>query len=97
MTTTAATNKAEAARRRDYVNESRAALQNNETIERRSQKRETKADQWSQWFRRKMDDAGCCDPAAILPDAFARLEQLAEDRANAAVREFKTALRKALT
>jgi hypothetical protein len=43
-----------------------------------------------------MDDAGCANPTEILPDAFARLEQLAEDRVAAAVREIKKTLKDAL-
>jgi hypothetical protein len=93
---TAAPNAAERARRTEYVRETKTALQNNETIDQRTRKREGKADEWSRWFRQKMDSTGCADPAEILPDALARLEQLAEDHAAAAVREIKAALTKAL-
>ena len=36
------------------------------------------------------------DPAELLPNAFARLEQINEDHVAAAIREFKTSLMKVL-
>jgi hypothetical protein len=78
------------------VRESRAALQNDETLDRRTKRRENKADDWAKWLRSKMDDTGCANPTEILPDAFARLEQLSEDHAAAAVRKIKKALKDAL-
>jgi hypothetical protein len=42
-----------------------------------------------------MDHKGCTAPE-LLPDAFARLEQIAEDRVAAAVRDIKKSLRDAL-
>jgi hypothetical protein len=44
-----------------------------------------------------MDASRCADPVELLPDAFARLEQLAEDRIAASVKEFKDVLRKAIS
>jgi hypothetical protein len=36
------------------------------------------------------DDGGLTDPVQLLPEAFARLEQIAEDSTAAAIREFNT-------
>jgi hypothetical protein len=36
-----------------------------------------------------MDAGGCTDPAEVLPDAMARLEQIVDDRVIAAVNEIK--------
>jgi hypothetical protein len=93
---TASLNEAERARRAEFVREASAAALNGELPEQRTQKREKKADAWSRWFRERMDHSGSTDPAELLPEAFARLEQLNEDAVAAAVREFKAALRKAL-
>jgi hypothetical protein len=87
--TTPAPNAAERARRTEYLRETRAALQNNERLDQRIRKFEDKATAWTHWFKEKMGHAGCADPAKILPDAFARLEQIAEDRVAAATREIK--------
>jgi len=83
-------------RRGEYARDSRAALAQNETLEQRLAKRETKADVWAQWFRQKMDSTSCTDPVELLPDAFAKLEQTIDDRVTAAINEVKTALRGAL-
>jgi len=83
-------------RRGEYARDSRAALAQNETLEQRLAKRETKADVWAQWLRQKMDSTNCSDPVELLPDALAKLEQLIDDRVTAAINEVKTALRGAL-
>jgi hypothetical protein len=70
---------AERSRRTEFVREARAAAYQGINPEARTQKREEKADAWSQWFRQKMDHNDCADPVELLPDAFARLEQLSED------------------
>ena len=44
-----------------------------------------KADEWASWWRREMEIHNSIDPAELLPDAFARLEQIAEDRARGAI------------
>jgi hypothetical protein len=44
-----------------------------------------------------MDGAGCSDPGQVLPDALARLQQLAADQTAAAIAELKANLRKAIT
>jgi hypothetical protein len=88
---------AERSRRAEFVREARAAACQGTSPEARTQKREDKADAWAQWFRQKMETGGCTDPAALLPDAFARLEQLSEDYAIAAICEIKATLKKALT
>jgi hypothetical protein len=87
---------AEKSRRTEYMRETRAALQNNERLDQRISKFEGKANAWSEWLRSKMDSAGCADPSEILPDICARLEQLSEDYAAAAVREIKKSLKDAL-
>jgi hypothetical protein len=94
---TAVPDATERARRTEYVRESKSALQNGETIDGRARKREGRADEWALWIRQRMDEGGSTDPVEILPDALAKLEQIAEDRAAAAIREIKAALRKALT
>jgi hypothetical protein len=43
-----------------------------------------------------MDAGGCTDPAEVLPEAMARLEQIIDDRVTAAINEFKTAMKGAL-
>ena len=43
-----------------------------------------------------MDASDCDDPVQILPDALARAQQLAEDSAIAAIKEFKTAMKGAI-
>jgi hypothetical protein len=86
----------EQARRTEYVCETRTALQNGERYDERAGKREAKADEWAAWLHRKMDETGCATPTELLPDALARLEQMSEDHAAAAVRELRAILRKAL-
>jgi hypothetical protein len=88
---------AERARRAEYVRETKAALDKGETFEQRSLRREKMADEWARWFRKKMDAGSVADPVVVLPDACARLEQLAEDRIAAAVRDLKATLRKAIS
>ena len=87
---------AERARRAEFMRESRAACLHGISSEQRTQQREAKADGWTEWFQQKMDSVGCSDPVALLPDAFARLEQLNEDRIVAALRDLKATLRKVL-
>src|SRR5262245_23330549 len=96
MTTTSPINEAERARRSEYVRDSKGALLKHETMEARTKRREAQADQWSIWFRTKMDETGCSDPVALLPDAFARLELFMEDKVNIAINELKTVLKGAL-
>jgi hypothetical protein len=82
---------AERNRRAEIILDSRAALQQGESLEQRTKKREEKSDAWAHWFRRKMDN-GCANPVELLPDACARLEQIVDDRVAAAVAELKAAL-----
>jgi hypothetical protein len=96
MTTTSPIDPAERARRAEMIRDWKGAVAHRETFEVHAKKREDKADSWAGWFRRKMDEGGITDPVVLLPDAFARLEQLAEDRIAAAMNEFKTVLRGAL-
>src|SRR5262249_39556843 len=95
MTTT--TDEAERARRAEIVRDMKGAAAQRETFEVHAKKREEKADDWARWFRQKMDEGGIADPTVLLPDAFARLEQLVEDRIAAAIRDLKGSLKKALT
>jgi hypothetical protein len=81
--------------RREFIRDAKAACANDERFDERIEKREAKADAWSRWFHERMDHKGCT-AAELLPDAFARLEQIAEDKAASAVREFKKALKDAL-
>jgi hypothetical protein len=96
MTTTAPIDEAERARRREIVRDMKGAVAQRQTFETHAQQREAKADDWARWFRHKMDACGVADPIVLLPDALARLEQLAEDRVAAAVRDLKAALKGAL-
>jgi hypothetical protein len=83
-------------RRSEYVRDSRAALARGETLEVRSKRREGYANEWAAWFRQRMDRVGCDDPTELLPDALARLQQLADDRVVEAINEVKATLRGAL-
>jgi hypothetical protein len=93
---TAIISEAERARRAEIMRDTRAALQQGESLEKRTKKREEKADAWAHWFRRSMDNKRCTDPVELLPDACARLEQIVDDRVAAAVAELKAALKGAL-
>ena len=86
-----------AASRTEVVRDTRAALAHGETLEARTKRREGKADDWSRWFRQRMDAGDIADPVQLLPDAFARLQLLAEDRVVAAMKELKAVLRKAVS
>jgi hypothetical protein len=86
----------ERVRRVEFVRDSRAVALGHETVEQRERNRETKSDQWTSWLHARMYSTGTTDPAAVLPDALARLEQISEDRVAAAVRDLKTALMGAL-
>jgi hypothetical protein len=68
---------------------------NDETVDKRTKRREDRADEWARWLRRKMDDSGCLDPVALLPDVLAKID-LIDDRVGAAIREIKKSLRDAL-
>jgi len=92
---TAVPTEVERARRTAYVRESKAAFAQGVTLQ-RARDREAKADEWTHWFRQKMDVGDCTDAAELLPDAFAKLDQLIDDRVAVAINEFKTAVRGAL-
>jgi hypothetical protein len=72
------------------------ALLQNESLEARSKRREVQGDEWSGWFRRRMDANGIADPVALLPDAFARLQFQMEDKVNSAIKDLKKSLQEAL-
>jgi hypothetical protein len=91
---TTGVDEAERARRSEFFRDSRAALQQGETLERRTQRREQKAADWARWFHEKMDNRGCTNPTELLPDALAKLEQAIDDRVAAAIGEIKAGLRK---
>jgi hypothetical protein len=82
----------ERTRRTEFVREIRSATLSGESTEQRARSRDKKIADWSRWLRQQMDTSGCSSPTEILPEALARLEQLAEDHTAAAVREIKTAL-----
>jgi hypothetical protein len=86
----------ERVRRVEFIRDSRAFARGSETVEQREHERETKADKWSDWLHAKMHESGSANPVAVLPDALARLEQIAEDRIAVAVRDLKTTLMGAL-
>jgi hypothetical protein len=48
------------------------------------------------WFHSRMDSSNVTDPVELLPDAFARLEQINEDHIQAAVHKLKATLAGAL-
>jgi hypothetical protein len=83
---------AERIRRSEYVRHSKAALARGESLEARTKRREGYANEWAAWFRARMDSADVDDPVSLLPDAMARLQELADDRAVAAINEFKKTL-----
>jgi hypothetical protein len=83
-------------RRVEYVRDSHAVARGHVTVGQRESERETKADVWANWLHAKMHESGSTNPAAVLPDALARLEQISEDQIAAAVRELKIALMGAL-
>jgi hypothetical protein len=89
----------ERVRRAELIRNSRAICLSGvggDTIDQREAKRETKADAWSRWFHARMDGVGTTDPVEVLPDAFARLEQISEDQIAAAIHKLKTTLMGAL-
>ena len=83
---------AERIRRSELRRENLGALRAGESLEVRSQRREGYANEWAAWLRSKMDSADVGDPVQVLPDALARLQQLAEDSTIAAIGELKKAL-----
>jgi hypothetical protein len=88
---------AERIRRAEYLRDSRAvALTQGQTIETRTKQREELANNWSAWFRQRMDAADCNDPVEVLPDALSRLEQIIDDRIAVALNEFKSVMKGAL-
>jgi hypothetical protein len=86
----------ERVRRREMVRDTRAVVEQGDTFEQRTKHREDKANHWTDWFHAKMEAAREDDPVQLLPDAFARLEQMAEDRIAAAIKELKATLREVL-
>jgi hypothetical protein len=93
---TAVPDASERARRSEVIKEAKAACLNDETIDKRTKRREDRADQWALWLRNKMNDAGCADPSELLPDVLAKIDLMIDDRVAAATRELKATLVKAL-
>jgi hypothetical protein len=87
---------AERARRSAYVRDTKGALLEGITFEERTKRLEDKADQWAAWLQYKMSEVNCSDPGRVLPDALARLELIAADRAMEAVAELKKRLSEVL-
>jgi hypothetical protein len=81
----------------ERVKEAGFAAVSGRTVAQREKARATKADEWAGWWHREMEIHNSSNPVELLPDAFARLEQLAEDKALFAVRQLRSDLRKALT
>jgi hypothetical protein len=97
MTSTHSTiSESERERRRELVRNTRGALDRGETLEAYTQHLEKSADQWAAWLQRAMREANCSDPGKVLPDALARCEALAADRAMAAISDLKKALKEVL-
>ena len=67
-------------RRQEYARDSRAALAQGLTVDKRLEARDAKADAWAKWLRWKMDSSRCSVPVALLPDILAQMEQLVDDR-----------------
>ena len=82
--------------RNERAHELKAAGFNGESVERRLRRREASASEWLKWFHDLMDRRGARDPTELLPEFAAKLEQSFEDRIAEALREFKSALKKAL-
>jgi hypothetical protein len=83
-------------RRSELRRDNLGALARGVSLERRTEERERYASEWAAWLRSKMDACDCDDPTAVLPDALARVQQLAEDSALAAIKDLKKALMGAL-
>ena len=81
----------ERARRCEFVRNARGAAIRREPLEARTKRREKYADEWAQWWHRRMDATGC-DAVELLPDAFARLQECADDAVVAALSELKKGL-----
>jgi hypothetical protein len=96
MTTSSPIDANERARRRDWVRDPKAALARGQGFEQRTKQRDDAADDWAAWMHRKMDESGINDPVQLLPDAFARLQQLGQDHTAAAIKELKASLKGAL-
>jgi len=97
MAATPSLSPAERIRRFEYMRDSKAVAQaRGQTIETRAKQREEFADRWAAWLRQRMDAADCDNPAEVLPDAMARLEQIIDDRVTAALNELKSAMKGAL-
>jgi hypothetical protein len=83
-------------RRSELRRDNLGALARGVSLERRTEERERYASEWAAWLRSKMDASDCDDPTAVLPDALARVQQLAEDAALAAIKELRKALMEVL-
>jgi hypothetical protein len=80
-------------RRSELRRDDLGALAQNMSLEQRTKQREDFANEWAGWLRSKMDSADCDEPSALLPDAFARLQQIIDDRIATAFKQFKTELK----
>jgi hypothetical protein len=83
-------------RRAEIRRDDLGALARGVSLEQRTKQREEFANEWAAWLRMRMDNAECDDPVALLPDALARVQQLAEDAAFAAIKDLKKGLMGAL-
>jgi hypothetical protein len=78
-----------------YVKNIKAALKAGMSLGLHTAKIEQKADDWQDWFRDRMTATGSDNPSDLLPEAFARLEQLNVDAINSAIAQLKGALKRA--
>jgi len=85
---------AERQRRVERMDDVKGALKQGSNVARRKQSRELKADRWTSWFRRRMDNGA--DPVLLLPDMCAELEERITDEVVAAIKGLKAELRKVL-
>jgi hypothetical protein len=80
-----------------HVKDIKAAVKAGMSLELRTAKIEHKTADWAEWFRDRMNATASDNPSDLLPEAFARLEQLNVDAINGAITELTGKLKRALT
>jgi hypothetical protein len=91
----------EQVRRRDYVRDTRAASAQGLEIDEYRAKRDQAVNEWAEWFHATMKECRVDDPAEILPQAMAMLQERAIAAARSAAKtaardEVKKMLRKVI-
>jgi hypothetical protein len=91
----------EQVRRREFMRDTRAASAQGLEVDEYRAKRDQAVAEWAAWFHKTMDETHAMDPAEVLPQALALLQErsiaAARTAAKAAARdEVKKMLRKAL-